>query len=94
MLEVVFSRSVPEDHGGMIGHMVFRAEDLTSVIISDGDSFKRRNRKFQASGRRSGAFWLGEMLLLPLEGNRGDIVNLPLALSQGNISGSRNLPGA
>ena len=85
MLEVVFSDSVAGAMAVAIGHKGY-CGGATSVIISNDDGTitqeEIKKYQFQAEEReRSG--WEHSV---PLEGNRENIINLPLALSVGNIS--------
>lgn len=83
MLEVVFSDSAAGTMAVAIGHKGFLG-GATSVIISDGTVSKEEIEKFQHQAEeRERSGWENA---IPLEGNRKDIVNLPLALSVGNIS--------
>lgn len=83
MLEVVFSDSAAGTIAVAIGHKGFLG-GATSVIISDGTVSKEEIEKFQHQAEeRERSGWENA---IPLEGNRKDIVNLPLALSVGNIS--------
>ena len=83
MLEVVFSDSAAGTMAVAIGHKGFLG-GATSVIISDGTVSKEEIEKFQHQAEeRERSDWENA---IPLEGNRKDIVNLPLALSVGNIS--------
>ena len=82
MLEVVFSDSAAGTMAVAIGHKGFLG-GATSVIISDGTVSKEEIEKFQHQAEeRERSGWENA---IPLEGNRKDIVNLPLALSVGNI---------
>ena len=85
MLEVVFSDSVAGTMAVAIGHKGCLG-GATSVIISDTDGTitQEEVQKFQhqvEERERSG--WENSV---PLEGNRKNIINLPLALSVGKIS--------
>lgn len=83
MLEVVFSDSAAGTMAVAIGHKGFLG-GATSVIISGGTVSKEEIEKFQHQAEeRERSGWENA---IPLEGNRKDIVNLPLALSVGNIS--------
>lgn len=83
MLEVVFSDSAAGTMAVAIGHKGFLG-GATSVIISDGTVSKEEIEEFQHQAEeRERSGWENA---IPLEGNRKDIVNLPLALSVGNIS--------
>ena len=78
MLEVVFSDSAAGTMAVAIGHKGFLG-GATSVIISDGTVSKEEIEKFQHQAEeRERSGWENA---IPLEGNRKDIVNLPLALS-------------
>lgn len=83
MLEVVFSDSTAGTMAVAIGHKGYLG-GATSVIISDGTVSKEEREKFQRQAEeRERSGWENAV---PLEGNRKDIVNFPLALSVGNIS--------
>ena len=76
MLEVVFSDSAAGTMAVAIGHKGFLG-GATSVIISDGTVSKEEIEKFQHQAEeRERSGWENA---IPLEGNRKDIVNLPLA---------------
>lgn len=87
MLEVVFSDSAAATLAIAIGHgHESYLCSATSVIISDDDGMitPEEIERFQREAeerKRSG--WENAVLL---EGNRKNIINLPLALSVGNIS--------
>jgi len=83
MLEVVFSDSAAGTMAVAIGHKRYIG-GATSVIISDGTVSEEERLKFQRQAEeRERSGWENAV---PLEGNRKDIVNLPLALSVGSIS--------
>ncbi len=84
MLEVVFSDSAAGTMAAAIGHKGYLG-GATSVIISNDDgtitqeeieNFQRQAEERERSGWENA---------VPLEGNRKNIINLPLALSVGNI---------
>ena len=83
MLEVVFSNSAAGTMAVAIGHKRYIG-GATSVIISDGAVSEEEREKFQRQAEERERF--GWENAVPLEGDRKDIVNLPLALSVGNIS--------
>lgn len=85
MLEVVFSDSAAGTMAAAIGHKGYLG-GAAGVIISDNDGtaareeiekFRRRAEERERSGWENA---------VPLEGNRKNIINLPLALSVGSIS--------
>lgn len=85
MLEVVFNDSAAGTMAVAIGHKGYLG-GATSVIISndDGTITQEETEKFQRQAEeRERSGWENAV---PLEGNRKNIINLPLALSVGNIS--------
>ena len=85
MLEVVFSDSAAGTMAVAIGHKGYFG-GATSVIISNDDEMisQEEIEKFQRQAvEREQSGWANAV---PLEGNRKDIINFPLALSVGNIS--------
>lgn len=83
MLEVVFSDSAAGTMAVAIGHKGYLG-GATSVIISDGTVSEEEREKLQRQAEeRERSGWENAV---PLEGNRKNIVNLPLALSVGSIS--------
>lgn len=85
MLEVVFSESTAGTMTVAIGHKGYLG-GATSVIISNNSETitQEEIEKFQRKAEeREHSGWTNAV---PLEGNRKNIINLPLALSVGNIS--------
>ncbi len=86
MLEVVFSDSAAGSMAVAIGHKGYLGS-ATSVIFSNDDGIVQEEiEKIQREAEeRERSGWENAV---PLEGNRKNIINLPLALSVGNISES------
>ena len=83
MLEVVFSDSAAGTMAVAIGYKGYLG-GATGVIISDGTVSEEEREKLQRQAEeRERSGWENAV---PLEGNRKNIVNLPLALSVGSIS--------
>lgn len=85
MLEVVFSDSAAGTMAVAIGHKGYLG-GATSVIITndDGTITQEEIEKFQRQAEERERF--GWENSVPLEGNRKNIINLPLALSVGKIT--------